>query len=222
MFVRLSGPSLSRAVNLHLSSSNLQAISQQSVSSQSAVIYESVILFVIIPSEPKILRLVLLYSGVLFFKGSVSGISFSPSLMNPSEKIDTDNILSVFEPISSDLVAAPCSWVLHSNKDTNRIPGQIQFVFFKFIMIIFTLFTEVVTEVLCTGPGHECGGLSSFSCKQMKTLMKVAIKTRVTNPDTKGQETRLVEENVPFRLGCSCTMKMPTLFNNFIPGLEEK
>ena len=41
-FVRSSGSSLSRAVNLHLSSSNLQAISQQSVSSQSAVSQQSV------------------------------------------------------------------------------------------------------------------------------------------------------------------------------------
>lgn len=155
----------------------------------------------------------------VFFKGSLSGISFSPSLMNTSEKKEAD-ILSVFEPISSDLVAAPCSWVLHSNKDTNRIPGQIQFS--EFIIIIFT-FTEIVTEVICSDPGHECGGgLSLFSCKQMKTLMKVAMKITVTNPDTKIQETRLVEENVPFRLGCSCTMKMPTLFNNLIPGIEEK
>ena len=52
---RLSGPSLSRALILHLSSSNLQAISQQSVSSQCAISQLLVIQLVIIPSEPKIL-----------------------------------------------------------------------------------------------------------------------------------------------------------------------
>ena len=168
-------------------------------------------------NKPNIL---LLNAGFVNAGSLYSGISFFPSLMNTSEEKETD-ILSVFEPISSDLVAAPCSWVLHSNKDTNRIPGRIQYLFFEFIIIIFT-FTEIVTEVICTDPGHKCSGLFLFTCKQMKTLMQVAIKTRVTNPDTKIQETRLVEENVPFRLGCSCTMKMPTLFNNLIPGIEEK
>ena len=88
-FVCLFGPSLSRALILHLSSSNLQAISQQSTSSQSvssqsvssqsvssqsvssqsvssksvshqsAIIHQSAIQLVIIPSEPIILRLVI-------------------------------------------------------------------------------------------------------------------------------------------------------------------
>ena len=40
-FVRSFGSNLSRALTLHLSSSNLQAIRQQSVSSQSVVIYQS-------------------------------------------------------------------------------------------------------------------------------------------------------------------------------------
>ena len=62
-FVR---PNLSRALILHLSSSNLQAISQQSVSSQSVVSQLSVIQLVIIPLEPTILRLVNFYPSCIF------------------------------------------------------------------------------------------------------------------------------------------------------------
>ena len=44
--------------------------------------------------------------------------------MNLSEKKESE-ILTLFEPFSSNLVAAPCSWVLYPNRDLERIPGEI-------------------------------------------------------------------------------------------------
>ena len=139
--------------------------------------------------------------------------------MNLSEKNDSE-ILTLFKPLSSVLVAAPCSWVLHPNRDLKRIPGPIKYLFKEIITLL--TFTEIVTEVICTNPGNACGGFSLFSCKQMKTLMKVSIKTMVINSETKKNDTRLVEENIAFRLGCSCTMEIPRMFKRIIPGIEEK
>ena len=56
----------------------------------------------------------------------------------------------------------------------------------------------------------------------MRSLMKVAFRTVIPGPDSTKNITRLEEASIAINTGCSCTTQIPRLFNNMIPGIEEK
>ena len=165
---------------------------------------------------------------------AIRSVSFSNKIIRQSSENSSSEILKIFEPLPQVLVTSPCSWHLQLNENTNRIPGNYMNLHFRFLWkhcsrwvenlcllkILFDL--ETITEVVCLSPGRKCSSLPLFTCKQMRSLMKVAFRTIIPGPDNIMNITRLEESSISINTGCSCTTQIPRLFHNMIPGIEER
>ena len=89
-----------------------------------------------------------------------------------------------------------------------------------------------MTELLCTNPGANCGKVSLFSCKQMKSMMEVVYRKNdrlssssspsTDSPDVLFKTEDISVRNETFNTGCSCTVILPNTFNSLHSGTPEK
>ena len=96
-----------------------------------------------------------------------------------------------FSPLPGIVVGCPCRWEVKLDTVINRIPSTI-------------------TEILCRNPNTNCGGNSSYQCRQIRAVMVVAY-----TENNNGIIQLVHKQNTTIAIGCSCVLTRRTTISNF-------